>query len=291
MSTLRDRTIRSGYAIGWRVAGALPGRLVTMIISQASDRALRSDGIHVRTLRHNLSAATGRPASDDLVRSALASYGRTLYEVLALPSWQPREVIARVVTEVESERQFRQMVAARGAVVALPHSGNWDLAGAWACLTRLPVTTVAEELGGGSFQAFVRFRERLGMEVLSHRDPAATSKLIHAIRQGRVVCLLADRDLVGTGVPVQWRGQPITMPAGPALVARRTGAALVPLISQYTPSGMKIIFGSPVEQRPGRDGLIWMIQQVADFFADRIAERPQDWHLMQPFFNRSDRAA
>jgi len=285
MSTLRDQAIRFGYGIGWRVAGALPPWLVTMIISQASVRVLRHDGSHVRTLRRNLSAATGRPATDDLVRRALASYLRTLYEVLALPTWGSREVITRVVTD--GERQFRATAAAQGVVVALPHSGNWDLAGAWACLTRLPVTTVAEELGGGSFEAFVRFRERLGMEVLSHRDPAVMSKLIDAIRRGRVVCLLADRDLEGRGVPVRWRGHPITMPAGPAVLARRTGAALVPLISQYTPSGMKIIFGSPVEHRLGDRGLAWMVQQVADFFAEHIAEQAEDWHLMQPFFDRT----
>jgi phosphatidylinositol dimannoside acyltransferase len=289
MSTLRDRAIRYGYAIGWRVARTLPRGLVTVIISLVSDLVARHNGIHVRTLRLNLSAATGRPASDDLAREALASYLRYLYEVLALPSWPPRKVIGCVATE--GEREFRTTVADRGAVVALPHSGNWDLTGAWACLTRLPVTTVAEQLSGGAFESFLRFRQRLGMEVLSHRDPAAIAKLVEAVRRGRVVCLLADRDLEGRGLPVEWRGRPITMPAGPAVVARRSGAALVPLISQYTPSGMKIIFGSPVEPRPGREGLVWMTQQVADFFAERIAEQPEDWHVMQPFFDRTDRAA
>ena len=289
MSTLRDRAIRYGYAIGWRVAGTLPRRLVTVIISVVSDQVLRHDGIHVRTLRHNLSAATGRPVTDELAREALASYLRYLYEVLALPSWPPRKVIDCVVTE--GEREFRTTVATRGAVVALPHSGNWDLTGTWACLTRLPVTTVAEQLTGGAFESFLHFRQRLGMEVLSHRDPAAISKLVEAVRRGRVVCLLADRDLEGRGLPVDWRGRTITMPAGPAVVARRSGAALVPLISQYTPCGMKIIFGSPVEPRPGREGLVWMTQQVADFFAERIAEHPEDWHVMQPFFDRTDRAA
>jgi phosphatidylinositol dimannoside acyltransferase len=289
MSKLRDQAIRYGYEIGWRVAGALPRQLVTMIIVQVSDQVLRHDGVHVGTLRRNLTAATGQPASDDLVRRALQSYLRNLYEVLALPSWQPREVIAQVVTE--GEREFRGTVASQGAVVALPHSGNWDLTGAWACLTQLPVTTVAEELIGGAFESFLRFRHALGMEVLSHRDPAAIAKLVEAIRRGRVVCLLADRDLKRRGLPVLWRGLPITMPAGPAVVARRSGAALVPLISQYTPTGMKIIFGSPVEHRPGRDGLVWMTQQVADFFAERIAEHPEDWHMLQPFFDRTDAAA
>jgi lauroyl/myristoyl acyltransferase len=282
MSKLRDAAVRRIYRVGWRIAGVVPEPLLAMIISQGSRRAAEHNGTHVQTLRHNLSAATGKPASDDLVRAALASYLRNIYEMLALPSWPARKVITQV--EVVGELALRATVATRGAVVALPHSGNWDLAGAWACLTRLPVTTVAEELGGGDFEAFVGFRQRLGMEVLSHRDPAAISSLVGAIRRGRVVCLLADRDLEGRGVPVRWRGQPVRMPAGPAMVARRSGAALVPAICQYTPTGMKIVLGAAVEHRPGRDGLIAMTQELADFFAAKIAAKPEDWHLMQPFF-------
>ena len=289
MSKLHDLAVRRGYAIGWRVAGALPPPVVASVIAQASDRVLRHNGLHVRTLRTNLSTAAGQPATDDLVRAALGSYLRNLYEVLALPSWSPRRVVTTVTTDGELE--FRATHAATGAVVALPHSGNWDLAGAWACLTRLPVTTVAEALPNGDFESFLRFRQRLGMEVLSHRDPGALIMLIGAVRRGRLVCLLADRDLGGRGVRVHWRGHPITMPAGPAWVDRRSGAALVPAVSQYTPGGMKIIFGEPIEQRAGRDGLVAMTQQVADFFAERIAERPQDWHVMQPFFHRTDIAS
>jgi KDO2-lipid IV(A) lauroyltransferase len=282
MSKLRDALVRRIYWVGWRIAGAVPDPLVAMIISQGSRRAAAHNGTHVQTLRRNLTAATGQPASDDLVRAALASHLRNIYEVLALPAWPARKVINRV--EVVGELLLRSMVASRGAVIALPHSGNWDLAGAWACLTRLPVTTVAEELGGGDFEAFVGFRKRLGMEVLSHRDRAAIPALVGAIRRGRVVCLLADRDLEGRGVPVRWRDQPVTMPAGPALVARRSGAALMPAICQYTPDGMRIVLGTAVEHRAGRDGLIAMTQDVADFFATQIAAKPEDWHLMQPFF-------
>ena len=90
---------------------------------------------------------------------------------------------------------MRNAYAGAGAVVALPHSGNWDLAGAWACLTGMPVTTVAEQLADAEYAAFVAFREGLGMEVLSHRDPGALAALVDAIHRRRVVCLLADRDL------------------------------------------------------------------------------------------------
>ena len=64
----------------------------------------------------------------------------------------------RVVTVNESV--LRTAYAGPGAVVALPHSGNWDLAGAWACLTGMPVTTVAEQLSEAEYAAFMAFRER-----------------------------------------------------------------------------------------------------------------------------------
>jgi lauroyl/myristoyl acyltransferase len=129
------------------------------------------------------------------------------------------------------------------------------------------------------------------MHVLSHRDPEVLSALTDAIRRRRVVCLLADRDLAGTGVRVSWWGKHITMPAGPALLARRTGAALLPAVCQFTDSGMALIIGNRISPRPGRDGLVAMMQEVADFFADTIAKQPADWHMMQPFFFDDQAAA
>jgi len=83
---------------------------------------------------------------------------------------------------------------------------------------------------------------------------------------------------------VLWRGQHVTMPAGPAIVARRTGAALLPAVCQFSKHGMAIIIGDEIPTRQGRDGLVAMMQDVADFFADTIAKQPEDWHMMQPFF-------
>jgi KDO2-lipid IV(A) lauroyltransferase len=239
--------------------------------------------VHVKTLRHNLSVATGAPAPEPLVRAALASYLRNFYEVLALPGWGLEQVVARVTTS--GEATLRTAFATRGAVVPLPHSANWDLAGAWACQTGMPVTTVAEQLADDAFGDFLTFREGLGMQVLSHQDANTISALAGAVRQGRLVCLVADRDLRGSGVQVRWGSQLVTMPAGPAVVARRTGAALIPAVCSFTPDGMLITFGDVVQKRPGRDGLQAMTQDVADFFADQIARRPQDWHMMQPFFD------
>ena len=243
---------------------------------------VRQNGVHVATLRRNLAILSGGDVDDELARRAVASHLRNVFEMLALPGWTASEI--RRGVRVLDEPMLRAAYAARGIVVALPHSGNWDLAGAWACLTGMPVSTVAEQLPGTAYQAFVAFRERLGMEVLSHRDPGAIAELVGAVRRGRVVCLLADRDLAGRGLPVRFAGRPVTMPAGPAVVARRADAWLVPAVPQYAGKEMVIVIGEPIDPRPGREGLIAMTQEVADFFSRTLAEQPEDWHMMQAFF-------
>ena len=287
-ATARDRVLRLVFRLGWRTAHRIPRPLVAVVIAALARFAVRFPGRHVQTLRQNLALTTGQPVDDHLARAGVRSHLRNVYEMLALPGWPRAEVLARI--ETVNEAGMRAAYASTGAVVALPHSGNWDLAGAYAELTGMPVTTVAEELPGPEFAAFVAFRERLGMRVLSHRDPAVIGELIDAVRAGRLVCLLGDRDLPGRGVPVRWAGQPVTLPAGPALVARRTGAALVPIVCQFTPRGMRIVFGDPVPHRPGRDGLVAMVQDVADFFVRTIAIQPEDWHMMQTFFPAADPA-
>lgn len=279
---VRDALLRTTFRLGWRVAAYVPAVTVRLAAAAAARIAMTRQGRHLRLLRRNLALVTGRPADDDLVRTAVGSYLRTFWEVLALPGWSTEEILGRVRTE--DEHHLRDAYARSGAVVALPHSGNWDLAGAWACGTGMPVTTVAEQLSDAEFAAFVGFRRHLGMEVLSHREPGVISALAGAVRRGRLVCLMADRDLDGTGLAVQWGGQPVTMPAGPAMVARRTGAALVPACCRYQGETMVIRFGSAVPARPGREGLVAMTQEVADFFAGQLAQHPQDWHMLQPFF-------
>jgi phosphatidylinositol dimannoside acyltransferase len=282
MSRRRDAAVRALYRLGWAGAGRLPRPVAAGLIAVGSRVAVRRGGRHVDNLRTNLTVAGGAPAGPELVRAGMASYLRTFHEVLALPHWPVERVRDAVV--IENRAALDAAVQGPGAVVALPHSGNWDLAGAWACSSGMPVSTVAEQLGDAEFAAFLAFRESLGMQVLSHRDPTAIATLVGALRAGRVVCLIADRDLDGTGVPVQWRGVPVTMPAGPALVARRSGAALLPAVCRYDGPRMRIAISDPVPVGPGREGLITATQAVADFFAARIAEQPQDWHMLQRFF-------
>ncbi|HEY9290999.1 MAG TPA: phosphatidylinositol mannoside acyltransferase [Microlunatus sp.] len=274
--------LRLLYGLGWRVGPRLPNSVRQLIMKQGARIAISRGGPHLDHYRDNLRALLGHEPDDQLLRAGVASYLRNWIEVFSLPGWSTARIVGTVSSTGEAE--LRRALREEGAVVALPHSGNWDLAGAWACVTGMPVTTVAEQLDDPEYAAFTRFRERLGMEVISNQDPAALSRLMAAVRQHRVACLVADRDLLGSGLPVSWAGHPVTMPAGPAVVARRTGASLFPMVCRFTEDGLRLDIGTPIAHRPGRAGLVAMVQDEADYFAEHIARAPQDWHLMQPFF-------
>ena len=124
----RDAVVRGVHRLGWRVAGRVPERVVRVVVAGLSRVVSRSHGPHLQNLRTNLAAVTGQPPSDALVRAAVASYLRNFWEVLALPRWTADELLGRVRTE--DEHWLREAFADGGAVVALPHSGNWDRAGA-----------------------------------------------------------------------------------------------------------------------------------------------------------------
>jgi len=290
----RARLVRTAYRLGWRHGGRLPEPVVRVLGSLAARVVVARDGVHVRHLRTNLSVLTGRPADATLLRAGVASYVRTFWEVLALPRWSPEEVVARV--DLVNEPVVREAFPT-GAVIALPHSGNWDLAGAWACLEGMPVTSVAEQLGSQEYAAFLAFREGLGMEILSHRDPGLVETLVAAVGRGRLVCLMADRNFSGRGVEVDLAGRRVTMPAGPAEVARRSGAVLIPTVAHYggrplrRGARMRLVLGPAVPAQPGDDGLAAMVQACADFFTAVLSDHAEDWHVLQPFFDLPVRTA
>ncbi len=201
-----------------------------------------------------------------------------------LPSWTPEQTVARVTIDPGDQARLHAAVAGPGAVLALPHLGSWDHAGAWAAAVGMPVSTVAEQLGEAEFHAFKAYRERLGMRIYAHRDPAALRALCVDVRQRRLVCLVADRTFDGRGVPALWRGVPIIAAPGPAYIARRTGAELRGCAARYTPDGIHLVFSDAIEHRPGAEGLRLMTQKLVDFYAEEVALNPTDWHVFQPFF-------
>ncbi|GAB3488059.1 phosphatidylinositol mannoside acyltransferase [Nocardiopsis coralliicola] len=291
-----DRLATFVYTAGWRLVRELPEAPGRAAFTAAADRAWRRRGPGVARLEANLRRVAGPNATAAqlraLSRAGMRSYLRYFYEMFRLPAIDGPTLDAR--TRAHGLQPLEDAVASgRGAVAALPHMGNWDHAGAWITRRGIPLTTVAERLRPEPvFEKFTAFRASLGMEVLplSGADGAigtATGRLARRLRAGGLVCLLADRDLTAGGVGVRLFGEDARMPAGPAALAERTGAALMPVALSYDGPALRIdvLPEIPVPQHAGRPARVAaMTQSLATAFEGAIARHPEDWHMLQRVF-------
>ncbi|MFJ5231573.1 phosphatidylinositol mannoside acyltransferase [Kitasatospora sp. NPDC088391] len=287
---MKERLVDAAYAAGWAGLKHLPEPVARGLFQALADQAWRRRGKGVRQLEANL--ARVHPDADaarlrELSRAGMRSYLRYWMESFRLPTWS-RERIAGAVTVKNIEELNAAMAAGRGAVLALPHMANWDLAGAWiASAGGFPFTTVAERLKPESlFDRFVAYRESLGMEVLAltGSDVSVIGTLARRLREGKLVCLVGDRDLSAAGLRVDFFGEPTRMPAGPAALAQRTGAALFPVSLWY--DGAVLRAEVHPEVRPSGEGTrqeqtAAMTQAMADVWAVAIREHSVDWHMLQ----------
>jgi KDO2-lipid IV(A) lauroyltransferase len=190
----------------------------------------------------------------------------------------------------EEEAAFAYMAAGRGVIFALPHMGNWEHAGAWIVARGAnSFTTVAEVLKPQSvYDKFVAFRESLGMEVLPATGGVSRfGVLAQRLRAGHLVCLLADRDITGAGIEVDFFGEKARMMGGPAALAVQTGAALMPVTLWYEGPywGARIYEEIPVPgQGTRQEQIAAMTQQLAAVFESAIRAHPEDWHMLQRVF-------
>jgi lauroyl/myristoyl acyltransferase len=283
--SLGSRMTDWGYAAGWLTVRAMPEFAARNMFGAGALYASRGGGPD--QLRKNLARITGVEPKDvpgSLMRASLASYARYWREAFRLPSLDLAEV-GRQLTETTTgaEHIDAALASGRGLIAALPHSGNWDMAGVWMAQTYGKFTTVAERLKPESlFLRFVEYRESLGFEVipLSGGEQPPFPLLSERLRANKVVCLMAERDLSRHGVQVDFFGEPTRMPAGPAKLAITTGAALLPVHCWYEGDDCRVSFGPPLDCSSGDVSVI--TQALADVFARNIAEHPADWHMLQP---------
>src|SRR6202034_2216653 len=152
-----------------------------------------------------------------LMRASLASYARYWREAFRLPAMDHHAVGQQLAEHILGKENLDAALAdGRGAVLALPHSGNWDMAGVWLTQTYGRFTTVAERLKPESlYRRFIDYRESLGFEVipLSGGEQPPFPLLGERLQDNKFVCLMAERDLSRTGVQVDFFGEPTRMPA------------------------------------------------------------------------------
>ena len=287
----RDRAVDLGYAAGWGLVKSTPQRIAERSFAAAAEAASVRNGAGTRQLRKNLRRVVGagcREAElDQLVADALRSYSRYWLETFRLPKLDKRAIIEHIDAVAEGTHHLEAALErGRGAIIALPHTGNWDVSGVWLVHRFGTFATVAERLKPESlYDRFVEYRESLGFEILPLTGGARgpLDVLRERLRENKVVCLLSDRDLSRGGVEVQFFGEPARMPGGPAVLAATTGAALLPATLWFTDNGwgQRIEAEVPVTEGRLRDQVPALTQAVAGAFEKSIAAHPADWHMLQ----------
>ncbi|AIR97255.1 phosphatidylinositol mannoside acyltransferase [Streptomyces glaucescens] len=285
----RERLTDGLYGLGWSTVKKLPEPAAAALGRTIADLAWKRRGKGVLRLERNYARVVPDATPErlaELSRAGMRSYLRYWMESFRLPAWSAERV--RNGFEAKDLHHLTDGLAAgKGVVLALPHLANWDLAGAWVTTALdIPFTTVAERLKPETlYDRFVAYRQGLGMEVLPHDGGSAFGALARRLRDGGLVCLVADRDLSASGVEVRFFGDTARMPAGPALLAQQTGALLLPVTLWYDDSPvMRGRVHPPIEvpetgTRAEKTSV--MTQALADAFAQGIADHPEDWHMLQ----------
>lgn len=245
------------------------------------------------TVAENQAQVLGRPLGDPLVgsstREAFESYARFWFDAFHAARWSDDEVLRRFRGD-GSEEIDKALAAGKGAIIAIPHMGNWDVAGRWLDARGQGAVAVAERLKPERlYELFKRNRERLGMEVIALDGTGVGRKLSTALKENRIICLVSDRELSGRGVEVEMFGRTRRLPVGPALLSITTGAPLLTASIREEGDGFRCVILPPIEVEltgERRADVEIMTRELAAVFERSIAASPPDWHMFQPGWDR-----
>jgi KDO2-lipid IV(A) lauroyltransferase len=274
------------YLFVWRLVGVLPEKLAYGIGSKVSDYVYKKNGKGVKRLRSNYARVKPELTEsdlEDLTRSGMRSYLRYWIDTFRLNEWSKEFIIQN--TTVQNEHLLRYPIKNKqGCLVVLPHAGNWDHAAAYFCSTGINLSTVAEKLKPEAiFLKFLEHRQSIGIEVL-HTEQKVIPILLDRLNEGKLVALVADRDLSKSGVEVDFLNGTAKMPSGPARLILNSKAAFISAYITYTKKGINIEFQEigPVPTNGTEDEkIIELTQLMANNFANGIKKTPVDWHMLQ----------
>ena len=274
------------YLFAWKVIGVLPEKSAYKLANLVSDQIFIKNGKGVKRLRSNYKRVMPNISErelEELTKNGMRSYLRYWFDTFRLNKWSKSRIIE--TTFVVRENLLRDPIETKeGCIIALPHAGNWDHAAAYFCSTGIPITAVVEKLKPEAiFKKFLAYRQSIGIEAISHKEKTIPI-LMERLNQGKLVALVADRDMSRNGIEVNFLGGSAKMPPGPAVLAIKTGSPLVTAYIRYLNKGIEITFDETIKlpvTGSEEEQIKIVTQSIADNFAKRIKDSPVDWHMLQ----------
>ena len=293
MLRTRDRGIEhiglTGYKTVAAVAKYLPEPVAASLaagVGLGASQAMRQRRAVVARNLTRIDPTLKGPRLERAIRMTFDSYARYWVDSFRLPYLSKEEVDAGFAFQGYGRIPLA-LREGKGCILALPHLGGWEWAGRWIADRGHQLTVVVEPIEPPElFDFFVEFRQSLGMNLVVLGQGSA-SAIVKALQDNHVVCLLCDRDIQGGGIEVEFFGEKTTMPAGPATLALRTGAPILPTGVYFTNRRnghlADIRRALPIE-RTGhlRDDIVRITQDLTRELEDLIRKAPEQWHMMQP---------
>lgn len=283
----RPQLLGASYRAGGRILRVVPPALRDAAVAPGATAWFWLSAGQRRAALDNYAAVLGRERDDPEVarvaRRAFQNYGRMLMDFLLLPALSTEDVLARM--DVDGREHLDEAVAGgRGAIIALPHMGSWDMSAAYSAAIGYRMLAVAERFPGSLNDAVLSARRRFGIKVVTLGRSAVRAITEHLGTNG-IVALLCDLEQ-GPGVSVRFFGRRAVVPSGPAAFALKTGAPILPVYQHY--SGRNTYHGhvDPPLAMTASDTKASLMQRVVERFEDFIRRYPDQWFAFRPMFSR-----
>jgi lauroyl/myristoyl acyltransferase len=232
---------------------------------------------------HVLGVSPDDKAAHRMARAAYRNYSRYILELMRLP-WMKKEQVDQLL-EVRSLDRFLEIFSAsKGAILVAAHLGNNEAAAAGFAKQGLPINVVGDDSSYPQlYELFERQRESWGVKMISWRNLRG---VYGALRRQEGLVLLVDWGYRADGIPVKMFGAWTTLPAGPALLAAKHGASIVPFSINRQPDGtFRAQADEPIlVPSNSPSDLAIATQHIATALERQISPAPEQWYIFKPIW-------
>lgn len=232
---------------------------------------------HARTLEHLALAFPDLSASQrhQLGRESFRHLGTMLTESLWLLAQPPSAVAPHLAREGWPHLE-RARASGRPVVLLTGHCGNWELLGAATGLSGLRISGLARALDDPGLQRWlVGLRAHFGNRTIVRGEPGAVRDLLSVMRTNGTLCVLIDQDTRVDGCWIDFFGRPAWTPVGPAEIALRFGAVVLPAFVERNDDGSHLVRIEPALDLPTDP--VAATQAMHDRIEAQIRRRPEQW--------------
>ncbi len=224
------------------------------------------------------------PEVQKLARQMWQNYGRYMIEFLRVPRLT-RADLRRLIRIQGQAHLDRALAHPAGVIFVTAHFGNMDMGAATMERFERPLVVAADNLKPRALMDWtVRARANLGMTLIPNRGSLPV--LEQALKDGGLVGLAVDTGVRKGGVTVKFFGQDAVFPIGPAILAKRTGAVIVPGCGMRQAAGEYVtIVQEPIffedtgdEERDIRATTQKLVSAMEKF----IGAHPEQWYIFRP---------